>query len=54
LNISKLLTPDDFANLEDLAKKVTAFEKRYNDAAHPFDWRFDRTDLHRLLDRIAA
>lgn len=50
----KLLTPDDFANLEDLAKKITAFEKRYNDAAHPFDWRFDRTDLHRLLDRIAA
>jgi hypothetical protein len=45
-NISKLLTPDDFANLEDLAKKITAFEKRYNDAAHPFDWRFDRTDLY--------
>jgi transposase len=36
------------------AKAAHVFEKRYNDAAHPFDSRFDRTDLHRLVDRIAA
>jgi hypothetical protein len=46
-----LLTPDDFANL---AEKITVFEKRYNHAAHPFDWRFGRDDLNRLLERIAA
>ena len=50
----KLLTPDDFADLDDLASKITAFEKRYNTAARPFDWRFGRTDLNRLLNRIAA
>jgi transposase len=50
----KLLTPDDFANLEVLAARLTAFEHRYNVAARPFDWRFNRDDLNRLLDRIAA
>jgi hypothetical protein len=50
----KLLTPDDFANLNNLAERLTAFEHRYNDAARPFDWRFNRDDLNRLIDRIAA
>ena len=50
----KLLTPDDFANLNNLAERLTAFEHRYNVAARPFDWRFNRDDLNRLLDRIAA
>ncbi len=50
----KLLTPDDFTNLDDLGAKITAFENRYNTAARPFDWRFDRDDLNRLLERIAA
>ncbi len=50
----KLLTPDDFANLDVLAEQLTAFEARYNAAAQPFDWRFSRDDLNQLLDRIAA
>jgi transposase len=50
----KLLTPDNFADTADLATKITAFEQRYNHAARPFDWRFGRTDLNRLLTRIAA
>jgi len=50
----KLLTPDNVAGLEPLAEQITAFEARYNQAAQPFDWRFNRDDLDRLLDRIAA
>ena len=50
----KLLTPDDFANLDALAEQLTAFEARYNAAAQPFDWRFNRDDLDQLLNRIAA
>jgi len=50
----KLLTPDDFTNLDELADKITAFEQRYNKASRPFDWRFNRDDLNRLLERIAA
>jgi hypothetical protein len=50
----KLLTPDDFPNLNILADQLTAFENRYNSAARSFDCRFNRNDLNRLLTRIAA
>jgi len=50
----KLLTPDDFPNLDVLANRLTAFEARYNTTAQPFDWRFNRDDLNQLLTRIAA
>jgi transposase len=50
----KLLTPDHAANLNILAERLTAFEARYNEAARPFDWRFNRDDLDQLLNRIAA
>jgi hypothetical protein len=50
----KLLTPDDLANLDVLAERLTTFEARYNAAAQPFDWRFNRADPNRLLNRIAA
>jgi hypothetical protein len=48
----KLLTPDDFEDLDELATQILAFEKHYNAAARPFDWKFTRTDLNRLLARI--
>jgi transposase len=50
----KLLTPDNVASLDELAEQITGFEARYNQAAQPFDWRFNRDDLDQLLDRIAA
>jgi transposase len=50
----KLLTPDDFPDLDTLADRLLAFETRYNTSATPFDWRFTRTDLYRLLTKIAA
>ena len=50
----KVLTPNDLTDLDALAERVLAFQDRYNATATPFDWRFTRTDLDRLLDRIAA
>jgi transposase len=50
----KLLSPDNFEDLDELAKQIQAFETRYNTTARPFDWRFTRTDLHQLLAKIAA
>jgi hypothetical protein len=50
----KLLTPDDFPNLDVLAERLSAFESRCNTAARPFDWRFGRNELNQLLKRIAA
>lgn len=49
----KLLAPDDFADLGILARQILAFEDRYNAAATPFDWKFTRTDLNQLLNRLA-
>lgn len=49
----KLLVPDDFADLGILARQILAFEGRYNAAATPFDWKFTRTDLNQLLNRLA-
>jgi len=50
----KVLTPNDLTDLDALAERVLAFQARYNATATPFDWRFTRADLNRLLDRIAV
>ncbi len=50
----KVIKPADFAGLDDLAARLTAFEPRYNATATPFDWRFGRTELADLLRRIDA
>jgi hypothetical protein len=49
-----VLTPNDLTDLHALADRILAFQARYNATAKPFDWRFTRTDLDRLLDRISA
>ena len=36
------------------ADEKTSIQARYNATATPFDWRFTRTDLDQLLDRIAV
>jgi len=48
----KLLTPDDFEGLDELADQILAFEQHYNATARPFNWNFTRTDLNQLLARI--
>lgn len=50
----KVIKPADFADLGQLASQVLEFEARYNITAAPFDWRFSRTDLHALCERIPA
>jgi DDE superfamily endonuclease len=48
----KAISPVDFADLDALAQRILAFQDRYNRAATPFDWTFNRRDLRILLDRI--
>jgi hypothetical protein len=50
----KVVTPNDFVDLDQITERLAAFEDRYNDQAEPFDWTFTRHDLARLLERIAS
>jgi len=50
----KLITPQDFPDVEVLEQRLLAFQDRYNRSARPFDWRFTRTALTELLDRVAS
>ena len=50
----KLLEPNDFDSLAELARTLNAFEQRWNETAEPFDWNFTRDDLAAVLERLAA
>ena len=50
----KLLTPNDFPDLDTLEHSLLSFGRRYEQIAAPFEWTFTRHDLDRLLDRLNA
>ncbi len=50
----KVIRPADFVDLADLADRLERFEQRYNETARPFDWRFTRSDLTTMLERVDA
>src|SRR3954464_8158169 len=50
----KVLKPADFADLDALAERLTAFAPRFNATATPFDWRFGRAQLADLCHRLDA
>ena len=50
----KVLTPNAFASLEELAERLSAFQAHYQRIAAPFEWRFTRDDLARLMGRLSA
>jgi len=50
----KVISPNDFASLDELARTLLAFVDRYNQTARPFNWKFTAADLARLLDKISA
>ncbi len=49
----KVLTPNDFADLAELESRLAAFERRYEETATPFEWKFTRSDLAKLIERLA-
>ena len=50
----KLLQPNDFEDLGEVARTLNAFERHWRSVAEPFDWRFTRQDLQKLTERLAA
>jgi DDE superfamily endonuclease len=48
----KVLTPNDFTDLVEVERRLLGFQRRYEQTAVPFDWRFTRADLDDLLRRL--
>lgn len=49
----KALTPSDFVTVAAAAARILGFQRHYQKVARPFEWRFTRRDLARLLARCA-
>ncbi len=45
----KVVTPNDFPDLDTLEQHLLAFGRRYEQIAAPFQWKFTRHELHKLL-----
>ena len=45
----KVLTPNDFPSLEGLAQTILLFQERYQRTATPFEWKFTKDDLSKLM-----
>lgn len=47
----KALTPADFGSHAAVTERILGFQDHYQAIAQPFEWKFTRRDLHRLLKR---
>ena len=50
----KVLTPNDFRSLAGLEDRLLRFQEHYEAAAPPFQWKFIRRDLDKLLSKLHA
>ena len=49
----KALTPNAFTDLGEVEARLLAFQARYEEAAKPFEWKFTKDDLRRLMRRVS-
>jgi len=50
----KVLTPNDFPCLAAVAERLSGFERYFESIAHPFEWKFTRTDLNALIAHMRS
>ena len=48
----KTPAPNDFKSIETLKERLQSFQCYYEQIANPFDWKFTRTYLNALLNKI--
>ena len=48
----KVLTPNYFSSLDILAHTIIEFQKRYEQTAKPFEWKFTKDDLTKLMNKL--
>jgi len=46
------VSPNDVRDPAELEQRLLGFQRRYEQTAEPFDWRYTRADLDRLLRRL--
>lgn len=49
----KVVNPNNIDDLAELQERLFAFQQVYQQAAKPFEWKFTRQDLAKLLQRLA-
>lgn len=49
----KVLTPNDFKSLTELNERILAFERYFESIARPFEWKFNRDDLRKLMKKFS-
>lgn len=47
-----VLTANDFASLAEVTTALEQFRQTYNQTAKPFGWKFTRTDLDKLMNKL--
>jgi hypothetical protein len=50
----KVLTPNDFASLEEVEQRLRLYEELSNREPRPFQWKFDRAALLKFLAKLEA
>jgi hypothetical protein len=50
----KLLTPNDFSDLETLEHQLLTFQNHYEKIAKPFKWKFTKKDLNKILLKLSS
>ena len=48
----KVLTPNDFASLDEVEQRLRLYETLTNGEPRPFQWKFDREKLAAFLERL--
>jgi len=48
----KVLTPNDFPDLNSLAERLLDFQYYWEATARPFEWKFRRQDLTKLMNKL--
>jgi DDE superfamily endonuclease len=49
----KVLTPNDFCSLGAVKDRILRFQEHYERLAKPFEWKFTRKELKKLLGKLA-
>jgi hypothetical protein len=50
----KVLTPNEFASLDEVESRLRLYEELTNGDPQPFEWKFDREKLAAFLERLEA